>query len=138
MAATHDMAIDGYYMEALDEKGQARFVGYRVMAYRIAEHRDVMLPVNVCHDGNYLSFGVTRVEIPEQRDVDEFLGPPSINWHVALDPSRPMGVDPLTGGAGGAGPRNFVRYRKGQCRGMQNALRVIRETHAAWGERFGR
>jgi PAT family beta-lactamase induction signal transducer AmpG len=30
------MAIDGYYMEALDETGQARFVGYRVMAYRIA------------------------------------------------------------------------------------------------------
>ncbi|MBN2123143.1 MAG: hypothetical protein JW821_02515, partial [Deltaproteobacteria bacterium] len=36
IAATHDMAIDGYYMEALDEKGQAGFVGYRVMAYRIA------------------------------------------------------------------------------------------------------
>lgn len=36
IAATHDMAIDGYYLEALDEKGQARFVGYRVMAYRIA------------------------------------------------------------------------------------------------------
>jgi PAT family beta-lactamase induction signal transducer AmpG len=30
------MAIDGYYMEALDEAGQAKFVGYRVMAYRIA------------------------------------------------------------------------------------------------------
>jgi pyruvate ferredoxin oxidoreductase alpha subunit/phenylglyoxylate dehydrogenase alpha subunit len=109
-----------------------------VMAYKIAEHRDVMLPVNVCHDGNYLSFGVTRIELPEQRDVDEFLGPPSINWHIALDPSRPMGVDPLTGGAGGVGPKLFVRYRKGQCRGMQNALRVIRETHAEWGKRFGR
>ncbi len=36
IAATHDMAIDGYYMEALDEAGQAKFVGYRVMAYRIA------------------------------------------------------------------------------------------------------
>jgi PAT family beta-lactamase induction signal transducer AmpG len=36
LAATHDMAIDGYYMEALDRKGQAKFVGYRVMAYRIA------------------------------------------------------------------------------------------------------
>lgn len=36
VAATHDIAIDGYYMEALDEKGQAKFVGYRVMAYRIA------------------------------------------------------------------------------------------------------
>jgi PAT family beta-lactamase induction signal transducer AmpG len=36
VAATHDMAVDGYYLEALDERGQARFVGYRVMAYRIA------------------------------------------------------------------------------------------------------
>ena len=36
IAATHDMAIDGYYMEALDNKGQAKFVGYRVMAYRIS------------------------------------------------------------------------------------------------------
>lgn len=36
LAATHDMAIDGYYMEALDPKGQAKFVGYRVMAYRIS------------------------------------------------------------------------------------------------------
>lgn len=35
-AATHDIAIDGYYMEALDIDGQAKFVGYRVMAYRIA------------------------------------------------------------------------------------------------------
>lgn len=36
IAATHDIAIDGYYMEALDQDGQAKFVGYRVMAYRIA------------------------------------------------------------------------------------------------------
>jgi PAT family beta-lactamase induction signal transducer AmpG len=35
-AATHDIAIDGYYLEALDRKGQAKFVGYRVMAYRLA------------------------------------------------------------------------------------------------------
>lgn len=36
IAATHDIAIDGFYMEALDKDGQAKFVGYRVMAYRIA------------------------------------------------------------------------------------------------------
>jgi PAT family beta-lactamase induction signal transducer AmpG len=36
LAATHDMAIDGYYMAALDAAGQTRFLGYRVMAYRIA------------------------------------------------------------------------------------------------------
>lgn len=36
IAATHDIAIDGYYMEALDKEGQAKFVGYRTMAFRIA------------------------------------------------------------------------------------------------------
>ncbi len=45
-----------------------------IMAYKIAEHREVMLPVNVCHDGNYLSYGVEKVEIPDQEEVDAFLG----------------------------------------------------------------
>ena len=49
-----------------------------------------------------------------------------------------MAVDPLTGGAGGPGPALFVRYRKGQCQGMQNSLAVIEEVHAEWGHRFGR
>lgn len=109
-----------------------------IMAYRVAENRDVMLPVNVCHDGNYLSYGVEKVEVPDQEDVSRFLGEKNTNWHAALDPERPMGVDPLTGGAGGAGPSMFVRYRKGSCKGMQNALRVITEVHQQWGEQFGR
>jgi len=109
-----------------------------IMAYKIAEHRDVMLPVNVNHDGNYLSYGVERVELPDQEDVDAFLGEKNTNWHVALDPERPMGVDPLTGGAGGPGVSMFVRYRKGACRAMQNALGVITEVHEEWGKKFGR
>ena len=36
VAATHDIAIDGFYMEILDHSQQAKYVGYRVMAYRIA------------------------------------------------------------------------------------------------------
>ncbi len=109
-----------------------------IMAYRIAENRDVMLPVNVNHDGNYLSYGVEKVELPEEEEVDAFLGEKNTNWHVALDPDRPMGVDPLTGGAGGVGPSLFVSYRKGHCKGMQNALRVITEVHQEWGKHFGR
>jgi len=109
-----------------------------IMAYRVAEHHDVMLPVNVNHDGNYLSFGAARVELPDQDEVSAFLGEKNVNWHVALDPQRPMAVDPLTGGAGGPGPATFVRYRKGQCSGTQNALKVISEVHEEWGRRFGR
>jgi phenylglyoxylate dehydrogenase alpha subunit len=109
-----------------------------IMAYKIAEHHDVMLPVNVCHDGNYLSYGATRVELPEQNEVSAFLGARDVNWHAALDPERPMAIDPLTGGAGGPGPSLFVRYRKGQCKGMQNSLDIIEQVHAEWGQRFGR
>lgn len=36
VSATHDAAIDGYYLEALDEAGQSRYVGYRAAAYRVA------------------------------------------------------------------------------------------------------
>lgn len=36
LSATHDIAIDGFYLEGLDERGQSRFVGYRAMAFRLA------------------------------------------------------------------------------------------------------
>ncbi len=36
VSATHDMAVDGWYIQALDESSQARYVGLRVMMYRIA------------------------------------------------------------------------------------------------------
>lgn len=35
-SATHDVAVDGFYLEALDEHAQAEFVGYRTAAYRVA------------------------------------------------------------------------------------------------------
>ncbi len=36
LAATHDIAIDGYYLEALEETDRARYVGVQSAAYRIA------------------------------------------------------------------------------------------------------
>jgi PAT family beta-lactamase induction signal transducer AmpG len=41
VSATHDIAIDGFYLEGLDQTGQSRYVGYRAAAYRLA-----MLAVN--------------------------------------------------------------------------------------------
>jgi PAT family beta-lactamase induction signal transducer AmpG len=35
-SATHDIAIDGFYLEGLDEKQQSQFVGYRAMAFKVA------------------------------------------------------------------------------------------------------
>lgn len=36
LSATHDIAVDGFYLEALDREEQARFVGFQAMSYRLA------------------------------------------------------------------------------------------------------
>lgn len=36
LSASHDIAIDGYYLEALDRSAQAKLVGYQAMSYRLA------------------------------------------------------------------------------------------------------
>jgi PAT family beta-lactamase induction signal transducer AmpG len=36
LAATHDMAVDGFYIQSLNDKEQAAFSGLRVAAYRIS------------------------------------------------------------------------------------------------------
>lgn len=35
-SATHDISIDGFYMDALDESSQKSAIGFRVLSYRIA------------------------------------------------------------------------------------------------------
>jgi PAT family beta-lactamase induction signal transducer AmpG len=36
LSATHDIAIDGFYLEALDDRDQSNFVGYRAAAFKIS------------------------------------------------------------------------------------------------------
>lgn len=36
VSATHDIAVDGFYMTALDEAEQKKYIGFRVLAYRLA------------------------------------------------------------------------------------------------------
>ncbi len=36
LSATHDIAIDGYYLEALGDRDRARYVGFQTAAYRVA------------------------------------------------------------------------------------------------------
>lgn len=102
-----------------------------VQAYKIAENKGVLLPVNVCYDGFSLSHMAERVDIPEQEKVDSFLPKPDIT-HVKLDPANPMSVDPLT-----AGPM-LTEYRHKQVTAMNHAKKVIEEVRQEWFQLFGR
>lgn len=102
-----------------------------VQAYKIAEHKEVLLPVNVCYDGFSLSHMAERVEIPDQDLIDQFLPSPDIS-HLKLDPHKPMAVDPLT-----AGPM-LTEFRHKQVTAMKRADEVIEQVRQEWKALFGR
>ncbi|KUO69652.1 MAG: phenylglyoxylate dehydrogenase [Clostridia bacterium BRH_c25] len=102
-----------------------------IQAYRIAEDKRVLLPINICFDGFYLSHMTERVLVPEQEKVDEFL-PKYYPEHIILDPKRPMAVDPLTNGD------LLMEYRYKHLQAQQNALEVIDEADKLYGEVLGR
>ncbi|NLY50649.1 MAG: phenylglyoxylate dehydrogenase [Firmicutes bacterium] len=102
-----------------------------IQGYKVAEHQGVLLPVNVCYDGFFLSHLTEGVEIPDQEQVDSFL-PQYRPQHVILDPQRPMAVDPMTPG------NLLMKYRRNHLEAMQTALRVIDEIDADFYRVFGR
>ena len=57
-----------------------------IMAYRLAEDPEILLPVQVAYDGFVLSHLSQNVSIPSQKDVDRFLPPISNTERPLLDP----------------------------------------------------
>jgi phenylglyoxylate dehydrogenase alpha subunit len=102
-----------------------------IQAFRIAEDKRVLLPINICYDGFYLSHMAEKVIIPDQEDVDVFL-PPYRPDHILLDPEKPMAVDPLTNGY------LLTEYRYKHMQAQQNALSVIEEVDREFANKFGR
>lgn len=102
-----------------------------IQGYRLAEDADIMLPLNICYDGFYLSHMMEGVKVPKQEDVDAFL-PKYTNKLAFLDPQKPMAVDTLTEG------RLLMEYRKSHMEAMQNALAKLEEIDAEFSSVFGR
>lgn len=102
-----------------------------LMAYRIAEHKDVLLPAMVCLDGFFLSHSMQKLEIPSQQEVDEFVGPYTVE-NLKLDPENPMAICNLTGSS----DNEEIRYQ--QAMGFWNAEKVMDEVFAEFEQRFGR
>jgi pyruvate ferredoxin oxidoreductase alpha subunit/phenylglyoxylate dehydrogenase alpha subunit len=102
-----------------------------IQAFRIGEDPRVLLPVNVCYNGFFLSHMSERLEIPDQEEVGKFL-PPYQSEHILLDPKKPMAVDPLTTGY------LLMEYRKKHLEAQQACLQVIEESDKEFEKIFGR
>lgn len=102
-----------------------------IQAIRIAEHRDVQLPVSVNMDGFIISHEVANVEVYDDARVKKFIGEFKPRVSV-LDINKPVTVGPLD-------LQDFYfEHRRQEAEGMRNGLRVIKEIEAVFNKEFGR
>lgn len=100
-------------------------------AYRISEDRRVQTPAMVCLDGFFLSHSMQKVLLPEQDEVDGFLGE-YIPKNAYLNPADPMVINDLT-------PTDEITEMKfQQAVGFAQAKVVAGEVFADFEKEFGR
>ena len=65
-----------------------------LMAHRIAEHKDVLLPLMVCQDGFITSHSIENIMLEEDSEVKNFVGKYTPE-HYLLNSKEPIAVGPL-------------------------------------------
>ena len=91
-----------------------------LMAHRIAEHKDVLLPVMVCQDGFITSHSIENIQLESDEDVKKFVGEYKPE-HYLLNAKEPMAIGPLDLQA------YLFEHKAQQGEAMKNAKKVIKE-----------
>ena len=121
---------DSGWLQLFSENSQEAYDNV-IQAMRIAEHKDVLLPVMVTWDGFIISHTTERVEILDDETVKKFIG--------EYDPQRPLldTDNPIT-----IGPLDLTDYyfehKRQQVDGVNNAYQVIKEIGEEYGKLSGR
>jgi pyruvate ferredoxin oxidoreductase alpha subunit len=102
-----------------------------LMAHRIAEHKDVRLPIMICQDGFITSHSIENIELIEDEKVKEFVGTYKPE-HYLLNKKEPMAIGPLDLQA------YLFEHKYQQAEGMRNAKKVIAEVSAEFEKMTGR
>ena len=102
-----------------------------VMAHRIAEHKDVLLPLMVCQDGFITSHSIENIELIEDEKVKEFVGKYKPE-HYLLNDKEPIAIGPLDLQA------YLFEHKKQQADAMRNAKKVILDVAKDFEKMTGR
>lgn len=105
-----------------------------IMAYRLAEDTDILLPINICYLGFYLSYLSQKVEIPSQKDVDAFLAPLNEMKRVTLNLEEPLTFPAEIAPA----DTLFMEYRVKHCNAFQRAKQKLDDIDGQFAKQFGR
>ena len=102
-----------------------------LMAHRIAEHKDVQLPVMVCQDGFITSHSIENIQLESDEEVKKFVGTYEPE-HYLLNEKEPIAVGPLDVQA------YLFEHKAQQAEAMKNAKKVIKEVSEDFEKWTGR
>ena len=102
-----------------------------LMAHRIAEHKDVMLPLMVCQDGFITSHSIENIELEEDEKVKKFVGEYHPE-HYLLNQKEPIAVGPLD-------VQSYLfEHKAQQAEAMKHAKQVILDVAKDFEKMTGR
>ena len=123
-------ARDSGWIQLFSETNQEAYDNL-LMAHRIAEHKDVLLPVMVCQDGFITSHAIENIELEDDDTVKEFVGEYKPE-HYLLNDKEPMAVGPLD-------LQSYLfEHKRQQAKAMENAKQVILDVAADFEKITGR
>lgn len=102
-----------------------------ILAFKISENDKVLLPSLVGLDAFVLTHTMEPVDVPEQKDVDVFLGKKQINYTV-MDANSPSTFGAFVF------PEHYIEFRYSQAVAMENAKKVIDESFHDFEVKFRR
>ncbi len=123
-------ARDTGFIQIYAENNQEVYDNF-VQAYRIAEHKDVMLPIMICQDGFITSHAVENIELLEDDKVKNFVGEYNPENYL-LNANQPMAMGPY------AVSNYYMETKMAQNTAMNNAKQVILDVGKEFGEMSGR
>lgn len=103
-----------------------------LMAYRLAEDPEILLPVMVASDGFYMSHAYEPVDVPTQEQADRFLAPVAECKRTTFTNDKAMQFN-----VGYSGP-NFIKYRYQTQKAIEKAKEVFPRIEKEFEEIFGR
>ncbi|MHA2081746.1 MAG: transketolase C-terminal domain-containing protein [Candidatus Thorarchaeota archaeon] len=101
-----------------------------IMAFKLAERHDVLLPVMVGIDGFIVSHNVERVEMLPDDVVQKFLG--VRDPFISLDPDKPITMGPL------ALTDYYFEFKQQQDEAIMGVSEVYKEVEAEFSKLTGR
>ena len=123
-------ARDTGWIQIYAENNQEAYDNF-VQAYRIAEHKDVHLPIMICQDGFITSHAVENIELLEDDVVKDFVGEYEPENYL-LNPDNPAAIGPY------AVTQYVMEGKKNQLIALENAKQVILDVADEFAKISGR